>query len=460
MTTTSNLNVIIIAAGSGTRMKSDKPKMLHTIANKPMLFHILDQVKQLDANIYLVYGHKGETLQAAVNSHYTDIFWVHQEQQLGTAHAVNCAAQLIENDYPTIVLFSDNPLIQASSLRNVLQLIEDGADLSILTCELDNPFGYGRIERDAKDNVKSIVEEKDASEIQRSIKEVYPGTMCCRAQNLRKLLNLVDNKNAQKEYYLPDIVKHAYAQQQRISTIKTSHKEVYSANNKYQIAILEEYYQEAQIKRLTEQGLILRSTNPASFQLRGELEFGMDCEIDINCIFNGNVQLGNNVKIGMGCIITDSVIEDNVVIEPYTIIEKSHVGVNCSVGPFARLRPNSIICENAKVGNFVETKNTKLGKGSKANHLTYLGDSTVGEKCNIGAGVITCNYDGANKFKTVIGDNVFVGSDVQLIAPVKLDDGVTIGAGTTVTRDVTANTLIYNKKEVITKFDWERPQKN
>lgn len=459
MTTKSNLNVIIIAAGSGTRMKSDKPKMLHTIANKPMLFHILDQVKQLDANIFLVYGHKGEVLQEAVNSHYSDITWVRQEQQLGTAHAVNCAAQLIENDLPTIVLFSDNPLIQAASLRNVLNLLENGADLSLLTCELDNPFGYGRIERDAQGNVKSIVEEKDASEQQRLIKEVYPGTMCCRAQNLRKLLNLVDNKNAQNEYYLPDIVKHAYAQQQKISTIKTSHKEVYSANNKYQIAILEEYYQEMQIKKLTEQGLILRSLNPSSFQLRGELEFGMDCEVDLNCIFNGNVKLGNNVKIGMGCVITDSVIEDNAVIEPYSILEKAYVGASCAIGPFARLRPNSVICEKAKVGNFVETKNTTLGKGSKANHLTYLGDTSVGEKCNIGAGVITCNYDGANKFKTVIGDDVFVGSDVQLVAPVKLENGVTIGAGTTVTRDVASNTLTYNKKEVVTKNNWERPKK-
>lgn len=454
-----NFYSIILAAGTGTRMKSNLPKVLHKVAHKPMLCHILDQINSLHpVQNFVVYGYQGNVVQQAL-VHYDNITWAYQEQQLGTAHAVSVGARLLPQDLPTLVSFSDNPLIQASTISKLFDQLASGSDLVLLTTILDNPFGYGRVVRDTNDNIMAIVEEKDASPEQRLIKEVYPGILVAKAHNLQQLLSQVDNNNAQHEYYLTDIIKLAYQAGQKITSVTTDPREVSSANDKYQLAQLEDFYQQDQIARLTRQGLILRSTNPASFSLRGELTFGTDCEVDLNCIFNGKVTLGNNVKIGAGCILTDVVIGDNVVIEPYSVIEKSEIQSQANIGPFARIRPNTLVKPKAKVGNFVETKNVVLGEGSKASHLTYLGDATIGSKVNIGAGVITCNYDGANKFKTVIGNDVFVGSDCQLVAPVTVADGATIAAGTTVVQDISSPSLIYNKKEVVTKSNWQRPVK-
>lgn len=457
---TSDFISIILAAGAGTRMRSELPKMLHKVANKSMINHILDQVTSLQPKqTYIVYGYKGDVLREAIENDYDNLTWAYQDKQLGTAHAVKVATDLIQpSDIPVFVAFSDNPLITKASIQRLLDKFNEGYDIVLMSTVLDNAFGYGRVIRDKQDNVLGIVEERDATEQQKQVKEVFPGIFVTRLSNLQKLLSQVNNDNAQNEYYLTDIVRLAYQQRQRITTLPVDNKEVASANTKFQLAQLEDNFQERQIRELTEAGLILKSANPSSFQLRGELEFGADCEVDINCIFNGKVKLGNHVCIGAGCILTDCEIGDNVVIEPYSIIEKSQVHANATIGPFARLRPNSIIAEKAKVGNFVETKNVQLGKGSKANHLTYLGDAQIGSGVNIGAGVITCNYDGANKSKTIIGDDAFIGSDVQLVAPVAVAPGATVGAGTTVTKDVEAK-LVYNKKEMVVRDDYVRPTK-
>ncbi|RIY32519.1 UDP-N-acetylglucosamine diphosphorylase/glucosamine-1-phosphate N-acetyltransferase [Psittacicella melopsittaci] len=450
---------IVLAAGAGTRMKSDTPKIMHKVAGKSMIKRVLEQIDILKPERnYLVYGFKGELLQEHLKDH-TNIIWAYQQEQLGTAHAAKVAADLISDNLPTLLMFSDNPLIQASTIEKLFVQFEQGSDIVLMTTVLDNPFGYGRVVRDQSGNIKAIVEEKDASDVERQVKEVFPGIIFLNSQNLQNLLAQVDNKNAQNEYYLTDIIKLAYAQGQKITSVTTDFKEVSSANTKYQLAQLEDYYHQMQIKKLSEQGLILHSIQPNSITLTGELEFGQDCDVDVNCQFHGKVKLGNNVKIGQGCIISNCQIGDNTVIEPYTIMQDSVVGAKCAIGPFARLRPNSLISDKAKVGNFVETKNTKLGYASKASHLTYLGDSEVGADVNIGAGVITCNYDGANKFKTIIGDNVFVGSDCQLVAPVTIANGATIAAGTTVLKDVTSPALVLNKKETLVKEDWQRPEK-
>ncbi|RIY33717.1 UDP-N-acetylglucosamine diphosphorylase/glucosamine-1-phosphate N-acetyltransferase [Psittacicella hinzii] len=450
---------IVLAAGAGTRMKSDVLKIMHKVAGKSMIKHVLDQIDKLSpVNNYIVYGYKGDVIQEHLKDR-NNLIWALQEQQLGTAHATKVAADLINADLPTLVLFSDNPLIQSSTIEKLFSKYEAGADIVLMTTVLDNPYGYGRVIRDEQNNIKAIVEEKDASEAERQVKEIYPGIMLVNSLNLKQLLNLVDNNNAQNEYYLTDIIRLAYQQGQIITSVTTDYREVSSANTKYQLAQLNDYYHQLKIKEYTEKGLILDSIEPSSISLNGNLEFGQDCHIEKNCQFNGEVILGNNVKVGHGSIISNSEIGDNTTIEPYSIIENSKVGVSCAIGPYARLRPNSIIKDKAKVGNFVETKNVTLGKGSKANHLTYLGDSVIGENVNVGAGVITCNYDGANKFQTIIGDNVFIGSDSQLIAPVTIANGVTVAAGTTVSKDVEVEALVLNKKETILKTNWSRPVK-
>ncbi|MFC6276646.1 bifunctional UDP-N-acetylglucosamine diphosphorylase/glucosamine-1-phosphate N-acetyltransferase GlmU [Psittacicella hinzii] len=450
---------IVLAAGAGTRMKSEVPKMMHKVAHKSMIEHVLDQIDLLQPiKNYIVYGYKGEMLQDHLSAR-TNLIWAYQDKQLGTAHATKVAADLIAENVTTLVLFSDNPLIKASTLEKLLEQVEQGADLALLTTYLDNPYGYGRVVKDANGNICAIVEQKDSNPEQQAIKEVYTGILAINSKNLQNLLAQVDNKNANNEYYLTDIIKLASQAGQKVTSVATTPLEVSSANTKFQLAQLEDYYQQSKMQELAEQGLSLRSTMPGTFALRGELTFDEDCEVDLNCQFNGQVQLGKRVKIGQGCIITNATIGDDTVIEPYTIIENASVGNGCAIGPFARLRPNSQILDKAKVGNFVETKNTTLGVGSKANHLAYLGDTTVGSKVNIGAGVITCNYDGANKFKTIIGDNVFVGSDCQLVAPVTIADGATIAAGTTVLKNVEGAYLVLNPKQTKVNPDWQRPEK-
>lgn len=458
MTNTSPLNAIVLAAGAGTRMKSDLPKILHKVAGKAMIDHLLDQVASLNANTYLIYGYKGEVLQAALEQR--NLNWVYQDQQLGTAHATKLAADLLTDDAPTLVMFSDNPLLTAKTLDNLRQLMaREDAGIALVSTVVDNPFGYGRVVRDVTGNITSIVEQKDCTPEQAAIKEIFPGTLIARAQNLKQLLAKVDNNNAAREYYLTDIIRLAYAQGQKVVSLITDPREVAAANTKYQIAQLEDLYQERKLQEYAEAGLIIRSARAGTFRVEGELSFGVDCVVDLNCQFIGKVELGNNVTIGQGCIIKNSKIGDNSHIEPYSVIEDSEIGVSCAIGPFARLRPKSRIYDKAKVGNFVETKNISLGEDSKASHLTYLGDAEIGSNVNIGAGVITCNYDGANKFKTIIGNNVFVGSDCQLVAPIRVANGATIAAGTTVVKNIDSPDLVLNKKETVVRKDWERPIK-
>lgn len=468
-------NTVILAAGAGTRMHSPLPKMLHKLAGKPMLEHILDQVNSLKPQQnYVVVGWKHEVLRQAL-AKYDNITFAYQAEQLGTAHAVNCGAQLIDGDEPVLVMFSDNPLVTAKSMQQLLDLSKT-CDIALMTTVLDNPFGYGRIIRDAQGNVRCVTEQKDGTPEELAVKEVYPGIMVVKAKNLRTLLSQVDNNNAQNEYYLPKVVELAYKAGQSIKTLQVDPLEVSSANTKYQLAQLEDYYRQRVLKDLAERGLILASAQPSTFSLQGELEFGEDCRFDLNCVVKGKVVLGNRVQIGVGCVLKDCVIgddsvikdysvvdgstlADNVVVEPFSTIEKSQLAAKAVVGPYARLRPGAVLAEKAKVGNFVEIKGATLGAGTKVNHLAYVGDATVGANCNLGAGVITCNYDGANKYKTIIGDDVFVGSDCQLVAPVTIATGATVAAGTTVVKDIPAPMLVLDKKHRVEKPDWQRPVK-
>ncbi|WP_392552349.1 bifunctional UDP-N-acetylglucosamine diphosphorylase/glucosamine-1-phosphate N-acetyltransferase GlmU [Orbus wheelerorum] len=449
------LSTIILAAGKGTRMYSNLPKVLHKIGHKSMLQHVIDTVKLLDMdNIYVIYGHGKDQLESALNNQPVKL--VLQEQQLGTGHAVLQAIPHIKDNEDILILYADTPLISAQTLNKlVANKPENG--ISLLTVMLDDPSGYGRIVRE-NGEIVAIVEQKDATKAQLSINEVNTGIMLISGQQLKEWLAKVDNHNAQHEFYLTDVIRLAH---QSGCAIKATHPvdecEVAGVNNRLQLVSLERIYQQKLAKDLLLAGLTL--LDPNRFDLRGQLKHGMDVIIDNNVIIEGNVELGNNVYIGAGCILKNCIIGDNCEISPYTVIDNSILAKSCTVGPFARLRPGSILADTAHVGNFVELKNAQLGKGSKAGHLSYLGDSEIGSEVNIGAGTITCNYDGANKFKTIIEDNVFVGSDSQLIAPVKIAKGATIAAGTTVTNDVAENELVVSRVKQKQIANWKRPVK-
>lgn len=436
-----NFSAVILAAGKGTRMYSNKPKVLHTLAGKPMAKHVIDTCEGLGAqNIHLVYGHGGDQMKAELGEERVQ--WVLQAEQLGTGHAVNQAAPEFADDEKVLVLYGDVPLISAETVENLLDAQPTGG-IALLTVVLDNPMGYGRIIR-RNGPVIAIVEQKDATEEQKLIKEINTGVMVATGGDLKRWLAALKNENAQGEYYLTDIIAAAHDEGRAVEAVHpVSPIEVEGVNDRAQLARLERAYQAAQAQKLLEQGVMLR--DPSRFDLRGTLQCGMDIEIDANVIIEGNVTLGDNVIIGAGCVLKDCEIDDNTVIRPYSVIEGATVGEECTVGPFTRLRPGAELCNDAHVGNFVEVKNVRLGEGSKANHLTYLGDAEIGKRVNVGAGVITCNYDGANKFKTIIGDDVFVGSDSQLIAPVTVANGATVGAGSTVTKDVNENELYISR---------------
>jgi bifunctional UDP-N-acetylglucosamine pyrophosphorylase/glucosamine-1-phosphate N-acetyltransferase len=448
------LNIVILAAGKGTRMYSDKPKVLHALAGRPLLQHVLDCAVSLQpGNICVVYGHGGESVPQAMSQYEAN--FVLQEPQLGTGHAVQQAMAYVADDSQTLVLYGDVPLTQHATLH---QMQQAGEGLVLLTVNLDNPTGYGRIVRDAQGDVQRIVEEKDATSEQREICEVNTGILLAPTRELRAWLGKLQNNNAQGEYYLTDIVAMAVAQGIKVHTVQPTHAwEVEGINNKMQLAALESTWQQVQARRLLAQGVTL--ADPERIDIRGNLVCGRDVEIDIGCIFEGEVKLGNNVQVGAYSVLRNTTIAEETQIAPYSHIDSSVVGADCHIGPYARLRPGTKLENKVHIGNFVEVKNSEIATGSKANHLSYIGDSTVGSRVNIGAGTITCNYDGANKHRTVIGDDAFIGSDTQLVAPVTVGRGATIGAGSTITRDTPEDTLTLSRSKQTSVSGWQRPVK-
>ncbi|MGF1840481.1 bifunctional UDP-N-acetylglucosamine diphosphorylase/glucosamine-1-phosphate N-acetyltransferase GlmU [Vibrio atlanticus] len=448
-------SAVILAAGKGTRMYSNTPKVLHTLAGKPMVKHVIDTCNGLGAqNINLVYGHGGDQMKATLAEE--SVNWALQAEQLGTGHAVDQASAHFADDEKVLVLYGDVPLISPETIENLLDAQPNGG-IALLTVVLDNPMGYGRIIR-RNGPVVAIVEQKDATDEQKLIKEINTGVMVATGGDLKRWLSGLSNDNAQGEYYLTDVIAAAHDEGRAVEAVHpVSPIEVEGVNDRSQLARLERAYQAEQADKLLKQGVMLR--DPSRFDLRGELQCGMDVEIDTNVIIEGSVSIGDNVVIGTGCVLKDCEIDDNTIVRPYSVIEGATVGEDCTVGPFTRLRPGADMRNNSHVGNFVEMKNTRLGEGSKANHLTYLGDAEIGQRVNVGAGAITCNYDGANKFKTIIGDDVFVGSDSQLIAPVTIGNGATVGAGSTVTRDVAENELVISRAKERKIANWQRPTK-
>ncbi|GIU39069.1 bifunctional UDP-N-acetylglucosamine diphosphorylase/glucosamine-1-phosphate N-acetyltransferase GlmU [Shewanella colwelliana] len=449
------LNVVILAAGKGTRMRSDLPKVLHPIAHKSMVQHVIDTAHQVGSDaIQLVYGYGADKLQANLGEQQLN--WVLQAEQLGTGHAVAQANTHIADDDTVLILYGDVPLIQASTLEALLSAREANG-LAILTVNLPNPTGYGRIVREAG-KVIGIIEQKDANAEQLTINEINTGIMAAPGKQLKEWLGQLSSDNAQGEYYLTDIVAMAHRDGVAITTAQPqSAIEVEGANNRVQLAQLERAYQARAAEKLMLEGANLR--DPARIDIRGDVSVGMDVMVDVNVIFQGKVTIGNNVTIGAGAILIDCEIGDNAEIKPYSIIENAKLGIEASAGPFARLRPGAELKRDAHIGNFVEMKKAVLGEGSKAGHLAYIGDAQIGAGVNIGAGTITCNYDGANKHLTIIEDNVFVGSDTQLVAPVTIGKGATLGAGSTITRDVAADELVITRVKQRHLSGWARPVK-
>jgi bifunctional UDP-N-acetylglucosamine pyrophosphorylase/glucosamine-1-phosphate N-acetyltransferase len=450
------LNIVILAAGKGTRMHSDLPKVLHVVGAKPILAHVINCAKALQPNkIIVVYGFGGERVKEAFSSE--QITWVNQAEQHGTGHAVQQALPYLEADADTLILLGDVPLVDVEACRKLIAQADN--KLAILSFNKEDPTGYGRIVRDASGQVHAIVEHKDATEAQRAIVEVNTGIMAMPNAHLKNWLARITNNNAQGEYYLTDIV--ALAVQDNISVVAEITDDEWSVtgiNAKTDLAQIERVHQTRIAQALLQQGVTLK--DPARIDIRGDLRCGRDVEIDVNCIFEGNVTLGDRVKIAANCVIKNAVIAAGTQIAAFTHIDDTAIGENSRIGPFARLRPGTALASETHVGNFVELKNAQVDVGSKINHLSYVGDSTVGKNVNIGAGTITCNYDGANKFRTVIEDGAFIGSDSQLVAPITIGKNATIAAGSTITKDAPADALTFCRaKEQKTIAGWKRPQK-
>lgn len=451
---------IILAAGKGTRMNSSLPKVLHPIGGKSMLQHVIDSCRTLDADrITIVYGHGADLVKNTIGS-ANDLRWALQEEQLGTGHAVLQAKDFIDEDAIIIIAYGDVPLIKAETLQLLEKDIKNGSDLSILTTKLKDPTGYGRIIRDeVTGKMTRIVEEKDATDDQRTVDEGNTGFLAAKGKNLLRWLKQIKSNNVQAEYYLTDCIAFAVEEGANVTTVLCKRElEVLGVNDRIQQSTLEREYQRIQTKKLMKAGVTL--IDPARCDIRGYISAGKDVSIDVNNVFIGDVVFGNDVTIEPGCVIKDCQIGNNVTIKANSTLDSAVIGNNCDVGPFARVRPGTVIKDHAKIGNFVEIKKTTVGKGSKVSHLSYIGDTTMGEGVNIGAGTITCNYDGVNKHQTIIGNNVFVGSDTQLVAPVTLGDGANIGAGSTITRDAPNDILTLSRSKQLNIKGWKRPLKN
>ena len=450
-----SLNVIILAAGQGKRMHSDKPKVLHTLAGRPLLSHVIDCARALDATrICVVYGHGGTQVRDAVSG--PDLAFVLQEPQLGTGHAVGMAVSSLSDAPVTLVLYGDVPLVKPDTLSALIGAAHGG--VAVLTAELEDPTGYGRIIRSAPGEVQGIIEEADASPEQRAVREVNTGIMALPTSRVSGWLGRLTNDNAQREYYLTDVVKLALSDGVRVTAVKTAQaSQTLGVNNRSHLAQLERIYQREYAERLLGQGVAL--ADPARIDVRGSLTCGRDVEIDVNCVFEGAVTLADQVEVGPHCVLKNVSIGAGTHIEAFTHMEGASVGERCRIGPFARLRPGARLSENVHIGNYVEVKASDFGVGSKANHLAYIGDSSVGRNVNVGAGTITCNYDGANKHRTIIEDDVFIGSDTQLVAPVTVRKGATIGAGATITRDVPPGVLALSRAKQTIVEGWQRPKK-
>jgi bifunctional UDP-N-acetylglucosamine pyrophosphorylase/glucosamine-1-phosphate N-acetyltransferase len=450
------MNVVILAAGMGKRMQSDLPKVLHALGGKPLLSHVVDTARQLSpSRCCVIYGHGGDAVPSRLAS--DDLHFVLQEPQLGTGHAVMQAVPVLNDDEPTLVLYGDVPLTSVSTLKSLAA--KAGKDkLAVLTIELDDPSGYGRIVREQQRIVR-IVEQKDADDNERKIREINTGILVAPTRKLKEWLSRLSNDNAQREYYLTDIIAQAVHDGVLVESSQPAHAwETLGVNSKVQLAQLERIYQNNIANQLLEQGVTL--TDPMRLDVRGTLHCGRDVTIDVNCVFEGEVELGDRVRIDANCVIRNTRIDAGTHIKAFTHIEEAIIGTGSQIGPYARLRPGTALADDVHIGNFVEVKNSQFGAHSKANHLAYVGDASVGQRVNIGAGTITCNYDGANKHRTVIEDDAFIGSDTQLVAPVTVGRGATLGAGTTLTKDAPADSLTVSRAKQTSIAGWQRPVKS
>jgi len=437
-------------------MYSDKPKVLHQLAGKSLLEHVHHTASMLEARgIHVIYGYGGE--QVVEDLSHLNVDWIEQKEQLGTGHAIKQVLPNIPDMDLVLVLYGDVPLITIETLTDLVNAAKE-TTFSLLTTSVEDPRGYGRIVRNENNDISRIVEEKDATNDEKKIREINTGIMVANGKALKQWTEKLQSNNAQSEFYLTDVIEMAVNDRIKINAVQPySEVEIRGVNDRAQLSELERYYQLVQAHQLLRRGITIM--DPARFDLRGDLEIDADCSIDINVVLEGRLKIGCHVQIGANCMIKDSVIDDGVEILPNSVIENAVIGKHCRIGPFARIRPGTVLNENVHVGNFVEMKKSVVGNGSKINHLSYIGDSEIGTGTNIGAGVITCNYDGARKHKTIIGDNVFVGSDVQLVAPVSISSGATIAAGTTVTKDVAENDLAMSRTPQQSVSDWKRPKK-
>lgn len=456
-----NLQIIILAAGQGKRMYSNTPKVLHPLAGKPMLTRVVETAQQLNPDvIHIIYGHGGEQIKNSLPD--LPVHWVFQAEQLGTGHAVKQALPFIPPQTQVLILSADVPLIQIHTLKSLVECSitahTDKSILALLVAHLEDPHGLGRIVRNSQDEVSVIVEEKDASEQEKNIKEIYTGICCALSDDLQRWIPRLSNDNAQAEYYLTDIIAKAVADNTQIKTLNTKDSaEIQGINNRLQLQQLERVWQTRQAEKLLEQGVML--ADAARFDLRGEITCGKDVFIDINCLFIGKVTLGDGCKVGPNCVLTNVTLGAGCEIYANSVLEDCEIDENCTIGPFARLRSGTKLAPHCKIGNFVETKKAVFDEGSKASHLSYLGDVSLGKMVNVGAGTITCNYDGVNKHKTIIEDGVFIGSDTQLVAPVTVGANATIGAGSTIRKNVPPEELTLTESRQKTVYGWKRPVK-
>lgn len=450
-----DLDVVILAAGKGTRMRSKLPKVLHPMAGKPMLLHVLDAAQALRARtLGVVVGHGADIVRDRVDAVCPGVTWVHQAEQLGTGHAVQEAMKVVPQDGVVLVLYGDVPLVSTDTLNSAVAQAQAG-NVGLVTAEMADPAQLGRIVRDAEGAILAIVEFKDADAAQRQINEINSGIMAIPGPHLMGWLDRLNTDNAQGELYLTDIIAMAVNDAVSVVAVHATPAEVTGVNDRVQLAEVERIYQQQQAAALMRAGVTM--ADPSRVDIRGQVTAGEDCFLDINVVLEGEVSLGHGVRIGAGAVISNASLGDNTEVHPHTVVEGATVAANCALGPFARIRPNTVLEDGVKIGNFVETKKSHLGPGTKASHLAYLGDATFGKDCNIGAGAITANYDGVNKFPTNAGDNVFVGTNVTMVAPLNLKDAAFLAAGSTVTKVVEAGSLAVARGRQKNKANWPRP---